>query len=175
MLSSFKFLASLVILKEEWLHDRDNVLLGVMLPLQDARNKNSPQEFFLNVQALNSADKVCKCYQAFQREDVQRLFDKLFSNDIVKLRIKIVRVDDEEMFVRELHEHYYHVDEILAHRYVGKNKRMEFLVQWLGFEENSWLSLHSTLRRTNQLHLYLIELGMEKKIPKEFRHHYNFD
>ena len=87
---------------------------------------------------------------------------KVFNFDPTKTNTQdVARKDYLEFFI----------EKILTHR-GDKNKsgQLEFLVQWLGYEEskNSW-EPWKALRDTEKLHDYLRLHGMAKLIPKKFK------
>ena len=87
---------------------------------------------------------------------------KVFNFDPTKTNTQdVARKDYLEFFI----------EKILNHR-GNKNKsgQLEFLIQWLGYEEskNSW-EPWKALRDTEKLHDYLRLQGMSKLIPKKFK------
>jgi len=78
-------------------------------------------------------------------------------------------MNPHEVMLRDKDE--FHIETILDHR--GNVKRLsslEFKIKWVGFDEtrDSW-EPWKNVRATEQLHTYLINQGLHKLIPKDFR------
>jgi Chromo (CHRromatin Organisation MOdifier) domain len=174
--NSMEILATMLLSKNVWLTKKEEVSSKIMLKLMSSRIQSPRQNHFLKIQALSCSNESLFSYNGFYRKDTVFLLDTLLSKeDVSFIKVELIKVLDEDLIVRIPSDDNYYVESILAHRLVHRqNGKIEFLVKWLGYNEessNTWQSFES-IRKVDILHNYLIEQNLEKKIPKEFRHNY---